>query len=86
MTKTAPIASSASPEIDAGRLREMRQDRGLNQADLAELCDVTPQYISQLENGHRVRVSPALFVRLCDALGIAADNRRILRKQRSEVA
>ena len=34
-------------------LREERQKLGLTQGKLAELLDITPQYVGMLENGHK---------------------------------
>jgi transcriptional regulator with XRE-family HTH domain len=78
--------ASADVEIDRIKLREMRQDQGLTQVALAALCDMNPSYLSQLESGQRPRVSPPLFVRLCDALQIPAGQRKTLRKKLPEVA
>jgi transcriptional regulator with XRE-family HTH domain len=87
MTNTAPtITSSASVEIDPEKLRELRQEQGFKQTALAERCGISSQYVSQLETGFRKRVSPDLFVRLCDALSIPAGQRRVLRSKRPEVA
>lgn len=80
MTDTAVAASSASVEINAAKLRELRQDMGLTQLDLAARSGLTGPYISQLETGQRKRASPPAFVRLCDALNIAPTNRRVLRR------
>lgn len=86
MTNTATATSSASVEIDAEKLREMRQDQGLTQKDLAKISGITAQYLGQLENRHRLRVSPPVFARLCDSLGIEATERRVLRKTARSVA
>lgn len=86
MTEPAPLTSSADVDIDGAKLREMRQDQGYSQAALAGLCGITFQYVSQLETGARLRVSPAIWVRLCEALKIDPANRRVLRKQQSRVA
>lgn len=80
MTDTAMAASSAYVEIDAAKLRELRQDSGLTQLDLAAKSSLTGPYISQLETGQRKRVSPPAFVRLCNALNVAPRDRRILRR------
>lgn len=80
MTDTVQVTSSASVAIDAAKLREMRQDQGLTQKDLAAKCGLGWKYVSQLETGYRTRVSPPTFVRLCDALNIAPTKRRSLRQ------
>lgn len=56
--------------IDKSELRRRRQLLGENQAQFADSCGVSAGYISQLESGIRERVSPPVFVRICDALGV----------------
>lgn len=50
------------------KLKEMRTRRGLSQKELADKVDVSPSFISQVENN---QISPSLisFVQLCNALG-----------------
>lgn len=79
-------ASSADVAIDGAKIRELRQELGYTQAALAEKCAMHNAYLSQLENGRRLRVSPPLFVRLCDALRIDPERRHTLRKQPVKVA
>jgi transcriptional regulator with XRE-family HTH domain len=52
-----------------GRLKELRMKRGMSQKDLADKVEVTPSFISQLENN---QISPSLnsFVQICRALGV----------------
>jgi transcriptional regulator with XRE-family HTH domain len=57
--------------IDGAKLRLTRQLNGTGIMLLAERVGVSHTYIGQLERGQRVRVSPEVYVRLCDALGIA---------------
>jgi transcriptional regulator with XRE-family HTH domain len=85
MTDTFPT-SSADVAIDGAKLRELRQDLGYTQRQLAQKCNLNNAYLSQLENGRRLRVSPPLFVRLCDALQISPTERRTLRKPSAKVA
>lgn len=51
------------------RLREIRERRGLTVRRLAELCDLSPSFISQIERG---RTEPTLtrFWRICDVLDV----------------
>lgn len=86
MTNTAPVVSSASVEIDRQQLRTLRQNRGLTQVQLGELCSLSPAYISQLETGSRVRVSPPAFATICAALRIPQKQRGILRVSRQAQA
>ncbi|NJD55425.1 MAG: helix-turn-helix domain-containing protein [Nitrospirae bacterium] len=52
-----------------GRLKDLRTKSGLSQKDLADKIDVTPSFISQLENN---QISPSLhsFIQMCRALGV----------------
>jgi transcriptional regulator with XRE-family HTH domain len=51
-----------------GKLKDLRTRLGLSQKDLADKIDVTPSFISQIENN---QISPSLhsFLRICRALG-----------------
>lgn len=51
------------------RLRELRLERGLSQATLAERAEVTPEYVSRIERG---QVGPSMDVigRLAQALSL----------------
>lgn len=53
------------------RLRQLRRERGLSQATLAERTDVTPEYVSRIERG---AVGPSMdtIEKLCAALGVEA--------------
>lgn len=52
-----------------GRLKELRISLGMSQKDLADKVDVTPSFISQVENN---QISPSLnsFLQICHALGV----------------
>ena len=54
------------------RIKRMRKARGLTQAQLAEILDVTPKYISNLETGSKL---PKLetFISLANALKCGTD-------------
>ncbi len=57
------------PSLEIGsRLKEMRTRHGMSQKELADKVDVSPSFISQVENN---QISPSLtsFVQLCNALG-----------------
>ena len=51
------------------RLREVRRSRGMTQARLAELAEVTVGYVSRLEAGNGGAVGLDLLARLAAALG-----------------
>jgi transcriptional regulator with XRE-family HTH domain len=62
--------NAAGVRIDGARVRSERKLAGDNQVVLAEKADITPQYLSQIETGARLTVSPAVNARLCAALGL----------------
>ena len=53
----------------AGKLRELRQERGITQERLAFLAQLHPTYISMLENGRKSPTVDALE-RISCALGV----------------
>jgi transcriptional regulator with XRE-family HTH domain len=54
-------------------LRQLRRERHLNQADLAQLAGVSPSAISQAESGHRGLALDTLLT-LAEALGVSLDD------------
>lgn len=60
----------AGVPIAGGRVRELRQLLGDNLVAFAPKAQITFQYLSQIERGDRKFVSPEVFVRICDALGV----------------
>jgi XRE family transcriptional regulator, fatty acid utilization regulator len=61
-----------SSALHAGsRLRHLREDRGLSQAELARELDISPSYLNQLERDRRPLTVPVLL-RLSEAFGVDA--------------
>ena len=60
-------------EILGKRIKELRGQRMLSQEELAELADVTAQYISYIETG-RKKVSLQVLVNIADGLSVSVDN------------
>jgi len=59
------------PSFDIGtRIKELRTKIGMSQKELADRVDLTPSFISQLENN---QISPSLnsFMQICNALGVS---------------
>lgn len=56
--------------IRADEMKRRRQINGLSQTALAELAGVDNSHISHIESGRRPTISPAVFARICDALGV----------------
>ncbi|MEW6002526.1 MAG: helix-turn-helix domain-containing protein [Nitrospirota bacterium] len=52
------------------KIKELRTNIGMSQKELADRVDLTPSFISQLENN---QISPSLnsFIQICNALGIS---------------
>jgi len=58
-------------EIFGNNLRRYRHIKGFSQGDLAEILDVSPNFISDMETGKRWLSSDTL-VNLAEALGVEA--------------
>lgn len=54
----------------ADRLRQLREERGWSQRDLARRADVTSGYISKIEQGMHLRPSGAKLAQVAAALGV----------------
>jgi transcriptional regulator with XRE-family HTH domain/KaiC/GvpD/RAD55 family RecA-like ATPase len=70
------------PFFDIGtKIKEIRIKIGISQKELAEKVDLTPSFISQLENN---QISPSLssFIQICSALGVSPTE--ILEEKKSE--
>lgn len=81
MAQTSTSVTSPAPagaEIDGAKVRELRKLSGKTVTVLADTCEITSQYLSMIERGDRPTVSPAVFARICDALGVT-DRRQLLR-------
>lgn len=73
---SAPVApASANVAIDGAKVREMRKRAGKKLTDFAPDCGIAVSYLGHIERGRRSHVSPPVFTRICDALGIPADER-----------
>jgi predicted transcriptional regulator/transcriptional regulator with XRE-family HTH domain len=58
--------------LAGARLRHLREDRGLSQADLARLLEISPSYLNQIERDRRPLTVPVLL-RLTEAFGVDPD-------------
>jgi transcriptional regulator with XRE-family HTH domain len=73
MSSTQPATKAdESPmvAIERHKLRSLRQQRGLNQYQLAARAGLSFGYIGHLERGTRLRVSPRVLALLCMALDV----------------
>lgn len=76
MPRRPPI-DFASVEVDNYKLRSMRKLQGHTLETFAAKVDISFGFLSQIERGNK-NVGPAVFARICDELGIAADERQTL--------
>jgi predicted transcriptional regulator/transcriptional regulator with XRE-family HTH domain len=61
------------PKLLVGaRVRNLREDRGISQAELARLLDISPSYLNQIERNHRP-LTVAVLLRLSEEFGIDSD-------------
>jgi len=67
------MAEKKAENIQIGfRVKKARESAGLTQEQLAELVDVTPQYLSGVERG-AVGLSIPVLLRLCSVLLVSSD-------------
>ncbi len=59
-----------TPKRLGSTLRQLREDKGLNQTELARKAKVGRTYIVKLENGDKKNPSLAILQRLARALGV----------------
>lgn len=69
-TVTSDRLGGSAIAINGPVLRAWRQIRGYSAAELAEAISRHRSFVSKLENGAAQRVSPRVFRRLLDVLGI----------------
>lgn len=67
--------SPANVPVNGPLIRRRRQCAGLNVSQLAERASISVTYLSQIERGDRPRVSPRVFVQLCDGLSVSEADR-----------
>ncbi len=66
----------AGVEIDGAKLRELRQMAGVTLSEFASTCEISTQYLSQIERGNRRRVSPPVYARICTSLNLTGPRQR----------
>ena len=55
--------------LNGAAVAARREAIGISQADLARRCDITPPYLSQIENGIKQPSAP-VAMRLAQSLGV----------------
>ncbi|TBL29074.1 XRE family transcriptional regulator [Verrucosispora sp. SN26_14.1] len=79
MTDPRPTTVAPRPaavEIDGAKLRELRQMAGVTLGEFASTCEISVQYLSQIERGDRRRVSPPVYARICRSLKLTGPRQR----------
>ena len=67
-----------NPENAGFRSAGRRRTPGLRREELAQLCEVSPTWITWLEQGREVKASSSMLERLSDALALTRAERRYL--------
>jgi XRE family transcriptional regulator, fatty acid utilization regulator len=57
------------PVLAGSRLRHLREDRGLNQAELARLLEISPSYLNQIERDRRP-LTVGVLLKLAESFGV----------------
>jgi transcriptional regulator with XRE-family HTH domain len=64
------MTASTTVRIHGHALRELRIRSGYGLDGFATAAEISRPYLSLLETGHRERVSPEIFARICLLLGL----------------
>ncbi|MGW9058849.1 helix-turn-helix domain-containing protein [Streptomyces sp. NPDC055733] len=64
--------------VDGAAIRTRRKALGLSRDDCATRAGISGPYLSQLENGDRLKMRPPTYLRLRTALQIQQDDRQLL--------
>ena len=68
-----PFHSSVDFRVLGKKIQKVRKRRGIRQAELADMLDISYQYMSMIENGHR-QVSLPLLVEIARLLEVTTDD------------
>ena len=69
--KIGAIVLAMESAYVGGRLRQLREERKLNQAELAKALQISPSYLNQLEHNSRPLTVPVLL-RISEVFGVDA--------------
>ena len=74
MLKTHPLNlyNSNKAVVNVNKIRDLRQNAGMKQSDLAKILNCAPTAVSKYELG-QLDLSSATIGRLCDVFGCTAD-------------
>jgi predicted transcriptional regulator/transcriptional regulator with XRE-family HTH domain len=59
----------AKPVLAGSRMRHLREDRGLSQAELARLLEISPSYLNQIERDRRP-LTVAVLLKVAESFGV----------------
>jgi transcriptional regulator with XRE-family HTH domain len=62
------------------RLRDLRAEKGVTMAKMAQVLQVSPAYLSALEHGHRGRPTVGLLHQICAYFSLIWDDAEALRR------
>lgn len=68
------MPQTTTRRVDAGRLRDLREERGYTQASLALAIGRHRSYIHRLESGVRVHPSPPVVAAIAGVLACSRDD------------
>ena len=66
-----PVLSEKMKDVGS-RIREARKAKRLSQNELAEMINISPSHMSDIENGKKI-IKLDIFMRLTEALQVSAD-------------
>lgn len=69
---------SDSVILNSAALRALRKSRGMSKSKLAVWAEISPSYVTELENGTKTSPSRDVLFRLMDALNIDPADERAL--------
>ncbi|MFE4867635.1 helix-turn-helix domain-containing protein [Streptomyces sp. NPDC056682] len=65
-------------QVNGAEIRKRRMEAGLGTSEAARRAGISRRYLNHLENGYRTRMRPQPYAGLRDALGLEADDNRLL--------
>ena len=71
MPPAVPVFIDIDPLLVAKRLREVRQERGLSQTQVAWAADINLGNYNEIEHAKRASFQVKILYRLCQVLGVA---------------
>jgi transcriptional regulator with XRE-family HTH domain len=60
--------------ILSNNIKKIRNDKGMSQTELAELCNVSQAYISYLEDGKKNNPTSGVLTKIAESLGVTIND------------